>query len=274
MTPRLIVLNGPPAAGKSTLARRYAADHPLTLNLDVDRVRDLIGGWRDDPGAAGLLARSVAVAAARTHLLAGRDGAPGRPWADAGRREGVGEVDGGRVERVGEVDGGRVERVGEVVDPARLGGLPTLRAGTDNHGCSGPADAVSAAHADAASAAHDDPVSAGHADPACAGHDVVVAQLVARPGFLERLEAVAEEAGATFHELVLMDEKAAVLRRFADRARTAADALGADPGEPAALYDRLTAFLVRRPRAVVVPVVEGAIDETYRRVIAQLGTGE
>ncbi len=30
--PRLIALNGPPACGKSTLARLYAEDHPLTLN--------------------------------------------------------------------------------------------------------------------------------------------------------------------------------------------------------------------------------------------------
>ncbi|TDE16065.1 AAA family ATPase [Jiangella asiatica] len=71
--PRLIVLNGPPAIGKSTLARRYVDDHPLALNLDVDRVRDLIGGWRDDPHAAGLLARAIAVAAAAAHLRAGHD---------------------------------------------------------------------------------------------------------------------------------------------------------------------------------------------------------
>lgn len=50
MTARLILLNGPPAVGKSTLACRYAADRTLTLNLDVDAVRRLIGGWRDDLG--------------------------------------------------------------------------------------------------------------------------------------------------------------------------------------------------------------------------------
>lgn len=42
--------------GKSTVARRYVADHPLALNLGVDLVRSLIGRWRDDPHAAGLLA--------------------------------------------------------------------------------------------------------------------------------------------------------------------------------------------------------------------------
>ncbi|MFC7528827.1 AAA family ATPase [Actinoplanes sp. GCM10030250] len=72
-TPRLILLNGPPATGKSTLARRYVEDNPLSLTLDIDRIRDLIGGWPSQPYAAGLLARSVAVAGARAHLGAGHD---------------------------------------------------------------------------------------------------------------------------------------------------------------------------------------------------------
>ncbi|MEH0974403.1 AAA family ATPase [Micromonospora sp. CPCC 205546] len=71
--PRLIVLNGPPGCGKSTLARRYVEDHPLALDLDIDRIRDLVGRWRDHAGAAGLLARTVALAAARAHLAGGHD---------------------------------------------------------------------------------------------------------------------------------------------------------------------------------------------------------
>jgi predicted kinase len=71
--PRLILFNGPPACGKSTLARRYVDDHPLALNLDVDLLRGLIGRWRDEPRAAGLLARDAALAAARVHLAAGHD---------------------------------------------------------------------------------------------------------------------------------------------------------------------------------------------------------
>ncbi|WP_233226010.1 AAA family ATPase [Amycolatopsis sp. CA-126428] len=102
---KLILLNGPPGSGKSTLARRYAADHPPALALDVDRIRAMIGGRRASPGEAGLLARDIAAAAARTHLGA--------------------------------------------------------------------------------------------------GHDVVVPQLVVRAGFPERLEALASECGASFHEVVL-----------------------------------------------------------------------
>jgi predicted kinase len=71
--PSLILLNGPPAVGKSTLARMYANDHPLALNLDIDVLRAQLGRWRDDPGAAGLAARRVTLAAARAHLTAGRD---------------------------------------------------------------------------------------------------------------------------------------------------------------------------------------------------------
>ncbi len=71
--PRLIVLNGPPGCGKSTIARRYAADHPLALALDVDTVRGLLGRWKEHPYDAGLAARAIALAAARTHLGAGHD---------------------------------------------------------------------------------------------------------------------------------------------------------------------------------------------------------
>jgi len=71
--PRLILLNGPPAAGKSTLAQMYADEHPLTLNLDIDKIRSLLGGWRTDATEAGLIARAIAIAAARVHLAGGRD---------------------------------------------------------------------------------------------------------------------------------------------------------------------------------------------------------
>lgn len=73
VSPTLILLNGAPATGKSTLARRYADAHPLTLNLDIDTVRGLLGDWLSDPGGAGLLARDMAVAMARIALGHGHD---------------------------------------------------------------------------------------------------------------------------------------------------------------------------------------------------------
>jgi predicted kinase len=69
----LILLNGPPASGKSTLAQRYVDDHLLALNLDVDRIRSMLGQWADHALEAGLAARAIALAAAATHLRAGHD---------------------------------------------------------------------------------------------------------------------------------------------------------------------------------------------------------
>jgi predicted kinase len=65
---RLIHLNGPPGIGKSTLARRYVADHPGVLNCDVDVLRSLIGGWDSDFQKAGALIRPAALAMIQAYL--------------------------------------------------------------------------------------------------------------------------------------------------------------------------------------------------------------
>lgn len=71
--PQLIVLNGPPGIGKSTLAGRYVDDHPLSLCLEQDIVRGLLGGWLSRESKSGALARRLCLAMAREHLLAGYD---------------------------------------------------------------------------------------------------------------------------------------------------------------------------------------------------------
>jgi len=58
---RLILLNGLPGLGKSTIARRYATEHPGTLLCDVDVLRTFIGGWRDDFEEAGARIRPAAL---------------------------------------------------------------------------------------------------------------------------------------------------------------------------------------------------------------------
>jgi predicted kinase len=70
---RLILLNGPPGIGKSTLAQRYVDEHPLALDLDLDTVRRMLGGWRANPIEAGLLARAMTIEMARAHLTSGHD---------------------------------------------------------------------------------------------------------------------------------------------------------------------------------------------------------
>lgn len=71
--PRLILLNGPPGIGKSTLAQLYADDHPGVLNLDIDRLRTLIGGWRGRFTETSEIVRPIALSMAATHLRSGRD---------------------------------------------------------------------------------------------------------------------------------------------------------------------------------------------------------
>jgi predicted kinase len=58
---RLILLNGMPGVGKSTIARRFAAEHPGTLLCDIDVLRTFIGGWSDDFDRAGARIRPAAL---------------------------------------------------------------------------------------------------------------------------------------------------------------------------------------------------------------------
>lgn len=70
---RLIVLNGPPGVGKSTVARRHGADHPGTLVCDIDALRSLVSGWEADYGGAGARIRPAALAMIGAYLRAGGD---------------------------------------------------------------------------------------------------------------------------------------------------------------------------------------------------------
>lgn len=69
----LIHLSGPPGIGKSTIAALWADRHPGTLDLDIDRLHPLVGGWRDPATDTHGLLRPVALAMAATHLAGGRD---------------------------------------------------------------------------------------------------------------------------------------------------------------------------------------------------------
>ena len=71
--PTLIHLNGPPGIGKSTLAALWAARHPGTLDLDIDQLHPLIGGWQDPEQDTHALARPLGKALAAAHLAAGHD---------------------------------------------------------------------------------------------------------------------------------------------------------------------------------------------------------
>lgn len=180
---RLIHVNGPPGIGKSTLARRYVAEHPLVLNCDIDVLRTFIGGWQSDFGKAGSLIRPAALAMIRAYLET--------------------------------------------------------------------------------------------------GHDVVLPQMLINPTELARFEACAVDIGAHFVERVLMDTPASSAARFHRRGASEVDdpwhdqvrAIVATKGgddELARCHEALERLLSARPRSVAIVSVEGAVDETYRRLIESL----
>ncbi|KFU76184.1 AAA domain-containing protein [Amycolatopsis lurida] len=70
---RLIHLNGLSRVGKSTLARRYANEHPGALALDLDVLAGLIGGWQENFFAALEWARGHGRELATRHLRQGYD---------------------------------------------------------------------------------------------------------------------------------------------------------------------------------------------------------
>ncbi|HEY3954087.1 MAG TPA: AAA family ATPase [Streptosporangiaceae bacterium] len=70
---RLIHLNGPSRVGKSTLAHRYADNHPGTLCLDVDVLVGQVDGWREGFSAAFRVATTRCLALAKSHLRGGQD---------------------------------------------------------------------------------------------------------------------------------------------------------------------------------------------------------
>ena len=65
---RLIVLNGPPGVGKSTVAARYGAEHPGTLVCDIDVLRTFISDWEADYAGAGARIRPAALAMIEAYL--------------------------------------------------------------------------------------------------------------------------------------------------------------------------------------------------------------
>jgi predicted kinase len=68
----LLLINGAPGVGKSTLAQRYADDHPLALIIDLDAIRTHLGQWAEREESR-LVARDLALALARAHLQSGHD---------------------------------------------------------------------------------------------------------------------------------------------------------------------------------------------------------
>ncbi|MEU5257823.1 ATP-binding protein [Amycolatopsis sp. NPDC021455] len=101
-----------------------------------------------------------------------------------------------------------------------------------------------------------------------AGHDVVVPQLVARPGLPERLAALARECGASFHEVVLLPGPEETFRRFAARGESEIETAGPlTETQLRQAYERVAAYAAERS-ASVIPA--GSPEETYRALLTSL----
>lgn len=71
--PKLIMLAGFAGCGKSTLAERYIADHPLALYVEGDEIITKLGQWRTHQTEAVKSKVALASGMAATHLRTGYD---------------------------------------------------------------------------------------------------------------------------------------------------------------------------------------------------------
>jgi predicted kinase len=65
---KLIILNGSPATGKSTVAGELHRDLPMSLLADVDEWRKSINGWRENKEESLRLVYEITVAIVDTYL--------------------------------------------------------------------------------------------------------------------------------------------------------------------------------------------------------------
>ncbi|MBY0538437.1 AAA family ATPase [Patescibacteria group bacterium] len=71
--PKLIILYGFAASGKTTLAKMYIADNPLALNIEGDQIISMIGNWRSSETEARAIVLEYTQKLAEEHLKKGFD---------------------------------------------------------------------------------------------------------------------------------------------------------------------------------------------------------
>jgi len=73
MKPKLIILNGPPAIGKSVVAQKYIDNHPMALKLDIDQLWFMLGQWQASRPRSDEQKMKLAYIMAGAHLQDGFD---------------------------------------------------------------------------------------------------------------------------------------------------------------------------------------------------------
>lgn len=113
------------------------------------------------------------------------------------------------------------------------------------------------------------------------GEDVVLPQMLADPVELARFERAAVGVGAEFVERFLMDAPDAAVRRFNERGHEGPEDPWHDQvrnivrtnGGDESLrryHARLSQLVAERPNAIVIPSIEGAVEDTYRALVDSL----
>jgi predicted kinase len=111
-----------------------------------------------------------------------------------------------------------------------------------------------------------------------AGYDVVVPQYVARPAFVHEMAGAAAQVGASFHEIVLLDEPENAEARFERRDedpvwlthhREAVRAIERSGGFRS-MYDRLVLVVADLPAATSLWTTADDVTGAYRELLAVL----
>ena len=71
--PKLIILYGFASSGKTTLAKRYIDEHPLTMAVEGDQIIGMIGQWRKNEDEARSMIFGHTQSITENHLEAGYD---------------------------------------------------------------------------------------------------------------------------------------------------------------------------------------------------------
>ncbi len=70
---KLIVLNGFAASGKTTIAKKYIAEHSMAMALEADAIVDNIGDWHNHQEEVRQLTFELTKAMLRAYLPSGHD---------------------------------------------------------------------------------------------------------------------------------------------------------------------------------------------------------